>query len=212
MRVVKTKLLALCERLNFPLNALYKIDGSKRSAHSQAYFFGIFKKKQIVVYDTLIDSAEPDEVVAVVGHELGHWHHMHNVAMLIFQLLFIGVFLSLLGLIMENEKFYYDFGFSNKFYFAGIIMFGLFFQPVNIVLTALICAVVRRNEFQADRFAVGLGMGKQLRSGLLKILKENKADVDPDPLYALFNHTHPHLTVRIAAMDIEIAKQQDKLK
>lgn len=201
-------LVVLCKKIEFPLTELYKIDGSKRSAHSQAFFFGFFNKKKIVVYDTLIEKASVKEIIAIVGHELGHWKHKHNVAMLIIQNLFIYLFMGLFSLFLNSDKFYYDFGFSNKYPFMGITIFTIFFSPISIICSALICAIVRRNEFQADRYSASLGMGEDLAKGLSALFKDNKADLDPDHLYALFNHTHPGLSERLAALDTEMTKRK----
>ena len=200
--------MVLCKKIEFPLTELYKIDGSKRSAHSQAFFFGFFNKKKIVVYDTLIEKASVKEIIAIVGHELGHWKHKHNVAMLIIQNLFIYLFMGLFSLFLNSDKFYYDFGFSNKYPFMGITIFTIFFSPISIICSALICAIVRRNEFQADRYSASLGMGEDLAKGLSALFKDNKADLDPDHLYALFNRTHPGLSERLAALDTEMTKRK----
>jgi STE24 endopeptidase len=205
---VYDELITLCKKIGFPLTNLYKMDGSKRSAHSQAFFFGFLNKKKIVIYDTLLENVAVKEIVAIVGHELGHWKHKHNIAMLVLQNLFIYLFLGLFSLFLNSDKFYYDFGFSNKYPFMGITLFSIFFSPVSIILSALICAITRRNEFQADRFSVTLGMGEDLAKGLIQIFKDNNADLDPDHLFALFNHTHPGLSERLDALNLEMAKHK----
>ena len=205
---IQTELEQLCKDIGFPLGKIYKMDGSKRSAHSQAYFFGLFGKKQIVIYDTLIEKTSVKEILAIVGHELGHWKHKHNVVMIVMQVSVIGIFLSTLSLMLENDKFYYDFGFSNKYYFIGLTMFSIFFVPLNIIIHAISCFITRLCEYQADRFSVHLNKGQELLDGLIHIYKDNKGDPDPDHLYALFNHTHPNLLQRAQAIQLELSKRK----
>jgi STE24 endopeptidase len=205
---VHRELVALCDKLGFPLGKIYKIDGSKRSDHSQAYFFGFFGKKQIVIFDTLIAKASVDELVAVVGHELGHWYHRHNIQMIVLSFLNIGLILYVFSFMLENDQMYQDFGFKNKAYFMGLIMFFLLYSPLGILIHAIFCAVIRRNEYQADRFAVGLGKGADLLLGLGKLFKDNKAELDPDEMVALFRHTHPNLIDRTTAIKETMRKKQ----
>lgn len=203
---IKRELTALCQRLQFPLGHLYKVDGSRRSDHSQAYFNGFFGKKQIVVFDTLIAKAEVPEVVAVVGHELGHWRHRHNVQMIAMSFANIGFVLWTFSFMINNDQMYRDFGFASKSYFMGLNMFFLTYSPLLILVNALFCLVIRSNEYQADRFAVSLGFGDQLLSALLKLFKDNKADLSPDELVALFRHTHPNLVDRTQALKAALRK------
>ena len=207
-KTIQEELEKLCKEIGFPLGKIYKMDGSKRSAHSQAYFFGIFGKKQIVVYDTLIEKTSVKEILAIVGHELGHWKHKHNIVMIVMQVSVIGIFLGTLSLMLENDKFYYDFGFSNKYYFMGLTMFSIFFAPLNILIHAISCSVTRVCEYQADRFSVKLNRGQDLLDGLIQIYKDNKGDPDPDHIYALFNHTHPNLLQRAEAIQLELSKRK----
>ena len=207
-KIIQVELEKLCEEIGFPLGKIYKMDGSKRSAHSQAYFFGIFGKKQIVIYDTLIEKTSVNQILAIVGHELGHWKYKHNVVMMAMQIGVIGIFLTTLSLMLDNDKFYYDFGFSNKYYFIGLSMFGIFFTPLNIIIHAISCSITRVCEYQADRFSVKLNRGQDLLDGLISIYKDNKGDPDPDHIYALFNHTHPNLLQRADAIQLELSKRK----
>ena len=204
---IQQKLNILCTDLKFPLGDIYKIDGSKRSNHSQAYFFGILKKKQIVIFDTLINNLETDEIIAVVCHELGHWYYLHNVQMMIANFLSIGFFLYIFQYFLQNDKIYYDFGFDAKFAYVGLLLFNIFLQPLGVAISALMCFLTRVNEFQADLFAVKKGRGEQLIKGLVKLFKKSHGDLDPDHVYALFHHTHPSLYQRISAVKKEMRKK-----
>jgi len=206
-KVLREKLEIMCKELGFPLGEVFKMDGSKRSDHSQAYFFGVLGKKKIVVYDTLLEKLETEEILAVVGHELGHWKHKHNVQMITTAFLKIGFVLYLFSFFLNNDKMYFDHGFGQKHYFMGLNLFMMIYSPLEILTKAGICWLSRRNEYQADRFAVSLGRGKPLASGLIKLFKDNKANMDPDELYSLFHHTHPNLAERLAAIKFEISKR-----
>lgn len=206
-KVLREKLEILCKELGFPLGEVFKMDGSKRSDHSQAYFFGVLGKKKIVVYDTLLEKLETEEILAVVGHELGHWKHKHNVQMITTAFLKIGFILYLFSFFLNNDKMYFDHGFGQKHYFMGLNLFMMIYSPLEILTRAAMCWLSRKNEYQADRFAVSLGKGKELASGLIKIFKDNKANMDPDELYSLFHHTHPNLAERLAAIKFEVSKR-----
>ena len=200
-------LVKMCNELNFPLGHIYKIDGKTRSDHSQAYFFGFFGKKQIVIYDTLIEKVSVDEIVAVVGHELGHWYHSHNIMTICVSFANIGFVFYLFSHIVNNDAMYTDFGLINKSYFIGLIIFLMLYSPLSIITNALTCFMIRTNEYQADRFAVRLGKGNDLISGLVKLFKDNKGDLDPDEFVALFRHTHPDFIDRVEAIQAEMKKK-----
>ena len=200
------ELIKLCEKLQFPLGHIYKIDGKKRSDHSQAYFFGFFGKKQIVVYDTLIEKVTVPEIVAIVGHELGHWYHRHNIYNIVFTFANLGLVFYVFSYIMNNNNLYTDFELANKSYFMGLIIFAYLYSPISILTQALMCFVIRTNEYQADQFSVRRGMGQNLMEGLAKIFKDNKSDLDPDEVVALFRHTHPNFIDRVEAIQAEMKK------
>jgi STE24 endopeptidase len=206
-KILREKVEVLCKELGFPLGEVFKMDGSKRSDHSQAYFFGVLGKKKIVIYDTLLEKLEVEEITAVLGHELGHWKHKHNVQMICVSFLNIGLMLYLFSFFLNNDKMYFDHGFGQKHYFMGLNLFMMIYGPLGILIRAAICWLSRRNEYQADRFAISLGKGKELASGLIKLFKDNKANMDPDELYSLFHHTHPNLGERLAAIKFEVSKR-----
>lgn len=182
------------------------MDGSLWSDHSQAYFFGIFKKKKIVIYDTLIEKLSEKEIVAVLGHELGHWYYLHNMQMIGLSFLNTGFVLYLFSFMINNQWLYKDYGFTKINYFMGMNIFFLIYTPIAVVLKALLCYVSWKNEYQADFFAIKQGYGKYLGQGLMKLFKDNKANMDPDELYSLFHHTHPNLVERLGAINAEIRK------
>ena len=187
----------ISSRAKFPVKEIYKMDGSKRSAHSQAYFFGIFKNKRIVIYDTLIKDLDNIQTEAVLCHEIGHWYHSHNVIMICVNLIYMQVIVYIISIFVYDPKFYTSFGFNGVDYFVGISYSMLMFTIVSGVMQVIMVHVSRRNEFQADEYAVGFNHGDNLIEALVLIHKQNKADIDPDWLYSSVKRTHPTLLERI---------------
>lgn len=197
----------LAKRVEFPLTKLFVVDGSKRSAHSNAYFYGFFKNKRIVLFDTLIEQVEQPELLAILGHEIGHWKLWHTQqGFLITQLYTFGLFLTF-SYVQNNHALFSAFGFN--FYkdvdlpvFVGLMLFSqTFWQPVEKTLAFLMNANSRRNEFAADRYALSLGMEEDLCKGLIKISVENLGNMVPDPAYSAYHFSHPPLVERLRALN-----------
>ena len=150
---LKSKVEALADRLKFPLKELYVIDGSKRSAHSNAYFFGLPWKKHIVIYDTLIEKSETEEVVAVLGHELGHWklgHTTQTFAISQFHMFYI---FTLFSVFINNKSLYQDFGFYKEFpIIIGFLLFSDALAPMDTFVKLGMNVLSRKFEFQAGKF------------------------------------------------------------
>jgi len=200
---------SLASRTGFPLTALYKIDGSKRSGHSNAYFYGFFKSKRIVLFDTLIEQSTLEEVVAVLGHELGHYFLNHTIQLLVFSSVHMFILFYLFGQMIHNQDIYISFGFNTMPTVIGFILFQQILEPVEHVLEFLINAVSRYNEFQADSYSVQLGYGDSLASGLIKLQSENLSTMIPDPLYSAYHDSHPPLVQRLDAIH-QLQAMQDK--
>ncbi|KAI9296303.1 CAAX prenyl protease 1 [Neoconidiobolus thromboides FSU 785] len=200
---MKDKIEELASSIDFPLTQLYVVDGSKRSGHSNAYFFGFFKNKRIVLFDTLIKDSTIDEILAVLAHELGHWklnHIKYNLAISQVQLFII---FSAFSKFVYDPELYTSFGFQQGSMpiFVGFILFSLLLTPLDAFIKFGFNFVSRTFEFQADKFACDLGYTEKLRSGLIKLQLNNLGDMNPDPLYSAYNFSHPPLVERLAAMD-----------
>ncbi|KFZ20107.1 hypothetical protein V502_03363 [Pseudogymnoascus sp. VKM F-4520 (FW-2644)] len=198
---LKTGVERLAERLNFPLKELYVIDGSKRSAHSNAYFFGLPWKKHIVIYDTLIEKSETEEVVAVLAHELGHWSLGHTTRLFaISQVHFFYIF-SLFSVFINNKSLYRSFGFHSEMpIIIGFILFSDALAPMDTVIKLLMNILSRRYEFQADEFAQKLGYSTELAKSLIKLQIQNLSTMDADWMYATYHFSHPILSERLGAL------------
>ncbi|PVZ96551.1 hypothetical protein BB558_007532 [Smittium angustum] len=198
---LKTAIEALASRVDFPLKKLYVVDGSKRSSHSNAYMYGFFKNKRIVLFDTLIKQTNLQEVCAILAHELGHWKMNHVIRMLVVGQVQIFVIFYLFSLVIGQQKMYSDFGFTSQPVFIGFMIYQYLYQPVDSVLTYYFNKLSRKHEFEADEFSKKLGYGEHLVEGLIKIHLENKGNLNPDKLYSSYHYSHPPLVERLTALD-----------
>ncbi|KAF2112424.1 CaaX prenyl protease [Lophiotrema nucula] len=193
----------LASKLQFPLGELKVIDGSKRSAHSNAYFTGLpwIGKKKIVIYDTLLDKSTDKEVEAVLAHELGHWKRNHTSRLLFIAQAHLFYVFALFSVFIENKSLYADFGFyMEKPVIIGFLLFNEVLSPTDAVLKLLMNVWTRAMEYEADAFAVGLGYATELGAALTKLQIQNLSSMDADWLYSSFHHSHPILTHRLQAM------------
>jgi len=199
---LKTNIEKLASSINYPLYRLLEMDGSKRSGHSNAYFFGFWKHKRIVLYDTLKKQLTTDEIVAVLAHELGHWSLNHVAKNLFIAQIQIFVSFFLFGQVLQWTEMYTSFGFDTKPTIIGILLFFQFLMsPVDNVLSFLMHMLSRSFEFQADAFALKLGFSETLRSALLKLDAENLSNKNPDRWYSTYHHSHPPLMERLKALE-----------
>lgn len=199
---LKTQVEKLASSFNFPLHELFVIDGSKRSAHSNAFFYGLPWKKHIVIYDTLLEKSETEEIIAILAHELGHWKLGHTTRLFgISQVNLLYVF-SLFSVFINNVSLYSSFGFLTEHPIViGFILFSDALSPMDTVLQLLLNVLSRKFEFEADDFAKGLGYRAELASALIKLHKQNLSTMDADWMYASYHYSHPHLAERLKALD-----------
>ncbi|PIM99793.1 Metalloprotease [Handroanthus impetiginosus] len=200
---LRIKIENLASSLKFPLKKLFVVDGSTRSSHSNAYMYGFFKNKRIVLYDTLIQQCKDnnEEVVAVIAHELGHWKLNHTtysfIAVQILSLLQFGGY----TLVRNSKDLFQSFGFDTQPVLIGLVLFQHTVMPLQHVVNFLLNLVSRAFEFQADAFAKKLGYAAPLRAGLIKLQEENLSAMNTDPWYSAYHYSHPPLVERLAAID-----------
>ena len=197
---------ALMARCGFRAKGLFVMDGSKRSAHSNAYFTGLGAAKRVVFFDTLLSRLTPGEVEAVLAHELGHFKLKHVPQRM------VGIFvaslaaLALLGWLAQQQWFYVGLGVSpnlaapNDALALLLLMFAL--PPFGFLLTPLASAWSRRHEFEADAYACANASGRDLAQALVKLHEDNAGTLTPDPLYARFYYSHPPAAERLAALKL----------
>ncbi|KAI9834838.1 MAG: hypothetical protein M1819_002746 [Sarea resinae] len=210
---LKTGVEGLARKLQFPLKELYVIDGSKRSAHSNAYFYGLPWKKHIVIYDTLIEKSDTDEVVAVLSHELGHWSLSHTTKLFGISQFHMFYIFALFSVFVNNRSLYQSFGFHQEFpIIIGFILFSDALAPMDTVVKLLMNILSRRYEFQADEFAVKLGYSTELARSLIKLQIQNLSTMDADWMYASYHFSHPILPERLGALGWHGDKSGDAKK
>ncbi|XP_068698816.1 CAAX prenyl protease 1 homolog isoform X2 [Montipora foliosa] len=252
---LRSSIEQLAAKISFPLTKIYIVDGSKRSSHSNAYFYGFFKNKRIVLFDTLLaenpvkedtdineeggtkesnkeneednekekgieennkqevagedngKSKTPkgcsnDEILAILGHELGHWKLSHNLKNLGISQVNLFFSFMIFGYLMHNKMLFASFGFpdSQPTMIGLLIIFQFIFSPYNELLGFLMTVLSRKFEFQADEFAKGLGFAAYLRSSLVKLHKDNLGFPVADKLYSAYHYSHPPLIERLRAL------------
>jgi STE24 endopeptidase len=198
---LKEGIANLAAKIGFRMSGVFIMDASKRSSHGNAYFTGLFGKKRIVLFDTLVDSMAPDEVIAVLAHELGHFKLKHVQWTLVRGILTTGAILFLLSLCLPMEEFYRAFHFDGISNYAALIVFGMWFGIVEFLLQPLENYLSRTHEFQADAFARShLGSGEKLAAALLKLREKSHVMPITHPLYSGFYYSHPPLIERLAAL------------
>jgi len=201
---LKARVNALMQRCGFAAKGLFVMDGSKRSAHANAYFTGFGAAKRVVFFDTLLQQLSPPEIDAVLAHELGHYKRRHIVQRvgLMFALSFVGF--ALLGWVSNQAWFYTGLGVMPSLdapnHALALLLFLLVVPLFTYFLSPLMAQLSRRHEFEADAYAVAHTDGKDLASALLKLYKDNASTLTPDPVYARFYYSHPPASERLARL------------
>jgi STE24 endopeptidase len=205
---MKTRIEALLERCGFTAQGLFVMDGSKRSAHGNAYFTGFGKTKRIVFFDTLLEHLSIDEIEAILAHELGHFKRRHVIKRIALTFAMSLGFLWLLGLLMQTNWFYQGLGVtpSGQASHSTALALLLFFMvlPVfSFLLSPVMSALSRKHEFEADAYAAKQTASSDLINALVKLYQDNASTLTPDPLYSTFYDSHPPAMVRIAHLQTQ---------
>ena len=207
---LKARVTALMQRCGFSAKGLFVMDGSRRSAHANAYFTGLGAAKRVVFYDTLLRQLAPGEVEAVLAHELGHFKHRHIVQRVVMMFAFSLAGFALLGWLSTRGWFYTGLGVIPNLSLDGsapndalaLLLFMLAAPVFTFFISPLFAQLSRRHEFQADAYAVAQASGADLSSALLKLYEDNASTLTPDPVYVKFYYSHPPATERLARMQI----------
>jgi STE24 endopeptidase len=197
---LKARIEALLERCGFRSSGLFVMDGSRRSAHGNAYFTGFGRARRIVFFDTLLDKLAPAEVEAVLAHELGHFKRRHvwkRVAMLAAVSLAL---LWVLGRLIDEPGFYAGLGVGAPGTAMALILFSLALPAFTFPFSPLLSGLSRRHEFEADAYAARQASANELVGALVKLYRDNAATLTPDPLHSLFYDSHPPAGIRIARL------------
>jgi STE24 endopeptidase len=194
---LKDAIMNFASSTNFKIDNIYVIDGSKRSSKANAYFSGLGPKKRVVLYDTLIEEMETEEIVAVLAHEIGHFKKKHIITNLLMSLFLTGVSLFLLGLFLQYDLFALALGVEQASFHAGLIAFGIIFSPLSTVTGLLGNLISRKHEYEADDFAKYNYNASSLISGLKKLTSHNLGNLTPHPAYVFVHYSHPPLLARL---------------
>ena len=196
----RARILALADQVGFKTSGIYSMDGSKRSAHSNAYFTGIGKSKRIVLFDTLIEQMTLDQGLAVLAHEMGHYKMKHIRRMLMVQTVFLFVGLYVLSLLMDYPPLFAAFGLKPSPH-AALVLFSLLSGAFTFYLGPLMNFLSRKHEYEADRFAaITLHDGKPMEEALINLTVKNLANLTPHPWYSAYHYSHPSPAERIEAI------------
>jgi STE24 endopeptidase len=198
---LKERLIELANKVKFKMSGIFTIDASKRSTHSNAFFAGIGKAKRIVLFDTLVKNLTISEIIAVMGHEMGHnkLHHVLKNLLLGAVSSFVGFFI--LSKVLAWPPFFHAFGVSTPSAHAGLVLFALFSGVFIFPLNPLTKWLSRKHEYESDQFSAKVtGDPESMVSSLVKLTKDNLANLTPHPWYSFYHYSHPTTTERAEAL------------
>jgi STE24 endopeptidase len=198
---LRSAILSYARSIKFPLENVYVMDGSRRSSKSNAFFTGFGKHKRIALFDTLINQHSVKELVAVLAHEMGHFKKKHILLSIILGILQMGLMLFLLSLFISYQGLFDAFYMQHTSVYAGLIFFAMLYSPLDFFISLLMQLVSRKNETEADRFAVKTTNDSQsMIDALKKLSAHNLTNLTPHPFYVFLNYSHPPVLERIKAI------------
>jgi STE24 endopeptidase len=198
---LKGQIINYARSVNFPLENIFVMDGSKRSSKANAFFSGFGKRKKVVLFDTLLDQHPPEELVAVLAHEVGHYKKKHIVWSMILSVLQIGLLLFLLSQFIFSEPMSMALGGKVWSVELNLIGFTMLFSPISMILGIGMNWLSRKNEFEADDFAKTTFAGKPLAEALKTLSVKTLSNINPHPWYVFMNYSHPPLLDRLSRLE-----------
>ncbi len=199
---LREAITSYAKRIDFKLDNVFTMDGSKRSAKANAFFTGFGKHRRIVLYDTLIEKHSVDELVAVLAHEMGHFKEKHIQKMMFIGIIHAGFMFYILSWFVSYQGLFEAFFVPTPSVYAGLVFFSILFSPLESLLAMAVQYLSRRNEFAADRFAVTTTkQGHTLAEALKKLSVDNLSNLQPHPFYVFLHYSHPPVLQRIEAIE-----------
>ena len=189
---------ALMQKVGIKVSRVFMMDASKRTSHTNAYFTGIGKVKRIVLYDTLIEKMDHDELLSVLAHEAGHWKRKHLLKYILLTegIAFIGMYVSFR--LLQADLLLNLFNIEDGTFFAKVVILGFLGSIVAVLFSPLLMSLSRRHENEADRFSYELtGNAQGMINALVKLSRDNLSNLSPHPLYVIFHYSHPPVLERI---------------
>lgn len=198
---LKKEILCYAKSVDFSLDNIFVIDGSKRSSKANAFFSGFGKRKKVVLYDTLIDQHTPDELVAVLAHEIGHYKKRHIYYNMATGILQVGVMLFILSQVIYNESMSLALGGNQLAIHLNLIGFTMLFSPLSMLLGIGMNMMSRKHEFEADEFAKTTYAGEPLAEALKTLSVKTLSNIHPHPWYVFVHYSHPPLIERLERLE-----------
>jgi STE24 endopeptidase len=197
---LKSVIEKLLTKIGFEHSGIFVMDASKRSSHGNAYFTGFGKTKRIVFFDTLLKQLNPEELEAVLAHELGHFKLKHIFKMILFSAILSFIGFAVIGKLYFMQDFYQAHFISTQSSYMALLLFSLVSPLYTFFLTPITASRSRKHEYEADSFAAKYSDANQLVKALVKLYKENASTLTPDPMYSKFYYSHPTANERIFAL------------
>ena len=198
---LRTAIEKYTTQIDFPIARIDIMDGSKRSAHSNAYFSGFGKSRRIAIFDTLVENHTNDEIVSVVAHEVGHYKLKHIIHGTIIGIIETGIMLFVFNFIMNDYALFRVFGVNDLSVHAGLIFFSMLYAPVTMITSVISNAISRKNEFEADNYSLQTTKNKEaLISMLVGLAANNLSHLTPHPFKVFLSYSHPPTIDRIKAV------------
>ncbi|WP_291788923.1 M48 family metallopeptidase [Cecembia sp.] len=198
---LKTRIIQYAQSVGFPLDNIFVIDGSKRSSKANAFFSGFGTRKKVVLYDTLIEQHTPDELIAVLAHEIGHYKKKHIIWSMGLSMIQVGVLLFTLSLFIFNENMSLALGGSTLAIHLNIVGFTMLLSPISMILGIGMNLLSRKNEFEADAYAKTTFDGRPLAEALKTLSVNSLSNINPHPWYVFVNYSHPPLLERLEKLE-----------
>ena len=197
---LKEEITQYCKKVEFKLDNLFIMDGSKRSSKANAFFSGLGAKKRIVLYDTLANEYSKEEITAVLAHEIGHYKKKHTLTTIIVSVLQVGLMLFILSLVINKPEFSLALGLKEQSFHISLLVFSLLYTPLSLVIGVTMNVISRKNEYEADNYAKTTYNAEPLVNSLKKLSVDSLSNLTPHPYYVFVNYSHPTLLQRIKAL------------
>lgn len=198
---LRTEIEKLAAKLNFPLTKIQVMNASKRTSKGNAYFAGFGKKKSIVLFDTLIEKHEVDELVGILAHEIGHYKKKHIIGNMIQGIALNGLMLWLLSWFIFNPELSMALGADQLYIHLNLIAFGILYGPISMITGLIGNVISRKNEYEADAYAIEHTKPEAFKTALIRLSTDSLSDLKPHPAYVFMHYSHPTLLQRLESID-----------
>ncbi len=203
---LRNDIMDLSTKLNINVGDVYCVDGSKRSQNANAYVYGFGKEKRIVVYDSLLEQLNDDEILAILAHELGHYKKNHGSLSILLQIVTMGIYLFSLSQTIYSISFYKSFGFAEQNIGVGLCLFSYLYQPFGSAINVISNVVQRAFEYQCDKYSLELGY--DIEQALILMHVNNVYNIIVDKHYSRYYNSHPSLMERLEKIEETRTKKE----